>query len=112
MTSWGRKSLPALVLAGLLLLLAHDVLMAANPHGQATTHGEHAAEHTPIESPCHFQDGARTVSPGEPAPRLENIATHVLPVEAFVPRLAYVSWHETPGKPPGVRRALLQVFLN
>lgn len=111
MRRW-TKSLPALALAGLIILLGHDAIMAANPHERPVAHVEEVGEHTSPESVCHLQEGARTTPPDVPDPQPANSAIHVLPVAALAPQLAHVSWMEPPGHPPDVLRALLQVFLN
>lgn len=111
MRRWS-KSLPALALAGLIILLGHDALMAANPHGQAAAHVEEAGEHTSPESVCHLQEGARTTPPDVPDPQPAQPAIQVSPVALQAPQLAHVSWMAPPGHPPDVLRALLQVYLN
>lgn len=108
----GRVSLPALALIGLLVLLGHDSLMAANPHAQAAPHAEHAAGHQPVQAECGVQGGTRPSSlemPGldgpigaPPVPSRHTAASLVGPA----------AWSIAPTYPPDVRRALLQVFLN
>lgn len=109
---WGRMSIPGLALVGLLILLGHDALMAADPHGQPAAHAEKAAEHPMSVSVCHLQEGDRTAPSGAPDPQTAHPAIHVLPAAVLAPQLAHVSWLEPPGHPPDVLRALLQVFLN
>ena len=108
----GRISIPALALAGLMILLGHDALMAANPHGQTAAHSQTADEHPSPGSVCHFQEGDRTIPSGAPDPQTAHPAIHVLPAAVLAPQLAHVSWMAPPGHPPDVLRALLQVFLN
>jgi hypothetical protein len=108
----GRNSIPALALAGLLILLGHDALMAADPHGQPGAHAGEAGEHPSPQSVCHFQEGDRTTPSGAPDPQPAHPAIHGRPVAVLAPQLAHVSWMAPPGHPPDVIRALLQVFLN
>jgi hypothetical protein len=103
-----RLPTPALVLAGLLILLGHDVLMAGNPHAQETSH---TVVHEEPETDCHGQGGARPVSHNPSDPHVARSAVHELSRDSAPPEPLCV-WDVEPGHPPGTIRAFLQVFLN
>jgi hypothetical protein len=108
-----------LALLALAVLFGHDALMATGPHDTATSaHHVHAAgdhgdaSHDAPELTCHLSEGARPAPAGvsEPLP----LGTGAMPAPAAddwrVTEL--VAWQAPPVTPPGVARALLQVFLN
>lgn len=103
-----RLPIPALALAGLLILLGHDVLMAGNPHAQETSH---VVVHEEPETECHGQEGARPVSHNPSDPHAARPAVHELARES-APHAPLCVWDAEPGYPPGMLRAFLQVFLN
>ena len=104
----GRLPIPALALAGLLILLGHDVLMAGNPHAQETSH---VVPHEEPETECHGPEGARPVSHNRSDPHVARPAVHELSRDS-APHEPLCVWDVEPGHPPGKIRALLQVFLN
>ena len=103
-----RLPIPALALAGLLILLGHDVLMTANPHVQETPH---AVAHEQPDTECHGQEGARTVFHNPSDPHAARPAVHELAREN-APHAPLCVWGAELGYPPGTLRAFLQVFLN
>jgi hypothetical protein len=102
-----RAFLPALALATLLVVLGHDAVMAANPHGQEPA----TAGHTMVDNPCHRMEGVR---PGaiDAADLINGPAVLPQLVPFSCHELARVAWGIPPHHPPDVIRALLQVFLN
>ena len=104
----GRLPIPALALAGLLILLGHDLLMVGNPHAQETSH---AVAHEEPETECRGQEGARPVSYNSSDPQVARPAVHELARER-APHDPLCVWNAEPGYPPGTFRAFLQVFLK
>lgn len=110
--TWGRRSLPALALVGLLILLGHDLLMAADPHAPTQAHEYHAVGHAPVNIDCGVQEGVPPASPGMVDLPIPDSVALMAPVEMPGQVLAQVAWDTPPRDPPDVIRALLQVFLN
>ena len=105
----GHLSLPVLAILGAMLILGHDVLMAADPHGQATTHD---TEHHPPEVECHVPEGALPASVDAPD-HLAAITGAPADLSAFdADRGKRLRCTPEPSHPPDTLRALLQVFLN
>lgn len=129
---WSHIKLIALAL--LLTVLAHDTVMAGDPHAA----GEHAGgHHASVSMPAHHtglattplaeHDGERLVA-GSHLPCGPTIAVRPGSVLELLPdpeatalirplRADSAPLHapvdgEEPAHPPDVRRALLQVFLN
>lgn len=109
---WERVSLPAFALVGLLILLGHDTLMAANPHAPASPHADQTVGYEPAETDCGVTEGARPSAPdtsdlqAPAAPQPARWKDHHL---VFIGAAA---WHIDPTHPPDVLRAFLQVYLN
>lgn len=108
---WRRIFMPGLIVS-LLVLIGHDALMAANPHGQPSSHVEEIGEHLPTKSECHLQQGDRAIPSDLSDHPAASPTINVLPEAVLAIQLAHVSWMEPPGQPSGVLRAFLQVFLN
>jgi hypothetical protein len=128
---WPHIKLIALAL--LLTVLAHDAVMAGDPHHAGHDASDHhaspamPAHHTGTASSIAGHDGGYLVAgshvpcgpmiavrPGTVSDLLPDPATHSLirPLRAdSAPMQAPVD-DEEPAHPPDVRRALLQVFLN
>lgn len=105
----GHLSLPVLAMLGTMLILGHDVLMAADPHGQATTH---ETEHHPPAVACHLPEGALPASVDAP-----NHLTAITGTSADLSVFDANSGQQLrctpePSHPPDTLRAMLQVFLN
>jgi hypothetical protein len=118
-----RLSLVALIVA--LVLLSHDLGMAAEPH-RADPHvsgTHHVVDHhgsssavagddlTRAEVPCLTFEAART---SEPMPELAPVADLPYPLDSVAAHPTLPGWFgdADPGAPPGQLRALLQVWLN
>jgi hypothetical protein len=109
-----RIPFPEIVLAVLMLLVGHDVLMAADPHGVAASHEAHSAGYKisgDNEATCHLPEGTRPDPPDRPEPAVVPISAIGVSTQHRVDT-GRASWADPPGSPPDVRRALLQVFLN
>jgi hypothetical protein len=113
MRSW-RIPFPEIVLPVLMLLVGHDVLMAADPHGVAVSHEAHPAAYETSaddEVTCHLPEGMRPDPRDGPEPAMASTIVVGFLTQSRVDA-GRVSWADPPGSPPDVRRALLQVFLN
>lgn len=107
-----HSSRPVLALVGLLILFGHDAVMAANPHGQPSVHAEHTVEHDPVENRCHIQEGVRPAHFDLSDVPFLNLSPHLLPAEFLSVAARWSVCDTSPGFPPDVLRALLQVYLN
>ena len=118
-----RLPLVALIVA--MVLVSHDLGMAAEPH-RADPHASgthHVVGHggplsdvagddpTSAEVPCITFEAARTT---ELAPELAPVADLPYPLDAAAAEPLLSAWFDdvAPGAPPGQARALLQVWLN
>jgi hypothetical protein len=110
MRSWRIPS-PDVVLAVLMVLVGHDVLMAADPHGSVPSPEAHAIAHETSEATCHLPEVVRPDPPDRPEPAVPCMIGDAMLTQLRVDA-GRVSWADPPGAPPDVRRALLQVFLN
>lgn len=94
----------------LLILGAHDVLMAANPHAGDTAHAGLGT--STLAATRLIAEGVQTSSPDLSLAVTAGVGM-LIPVTVPVFReIAWISWLFNPEHPPDVRRALLQVFLN
>lgn len=130
---WSHIKLIALAL--LLTVLAHDAVMAGNPHHGTTQTVEHhaaaAMNAAPMEMPGAMAEAAPdgpalnaasetpcgatvAVRPGSGSDLLLNREAGALirPMTADAALVLPPVHGEEPAHPPDVRRALLQVFLN
>lgn len=108
-----KPCIAVVALSLVLFMLGHESAMAANPHP-----GTHATDAVPSESrpdgSCGRIEGVRpyaddVVGPDALAPDL--LFAPALAVVTPVVAMAMRQWAE-PDHPPGVRRALLQVYRN
>lgn len=104
-----RIPIPILALAGLMILLGHDLLMATDPHGSVMS-GAH--EHHNPEGDCHLTEGTRPVLPDSSNPVADRSTPCTQSAEADVRELRRIGWATRPGQPVDSLRAQLQVFLN
>lgn len=108
MNLW-RVPLPVLALFGVMLILGHEVLMAADPHDQATPH---ETQQHPLEVECHVPEGALPASVDVPD-HLAAITGAPADLSAFdADRGKQLRCTPELSHPPDTLRALLQVFLN
>lgn len=89
----GRIPLPALGVAGLLIMVGHDVLMTVNPHEQESAHVLEPGTH---EVDCHTQKGIRLVAHDPSDPKPTRLACHKLLAAVAPQELPGVSWAEEP----------------
>lgn len=122
----GQRHIRSALLVLVLLLLGHDALMAAAPHRESTSgmhqghtlhapgYGQGIAEVMAVADGalCLMADDIRRATPETSPP--DGPEQEVEPAVPVPPRResGRISWSVAPSHPPGVRRALLQVYLN
>lgn len=118
--SHARRVIPLLALLTILLVVGHDLLMAANAHqgsGPAIAHASAPDEHhahyaDPMLETCGDLDAVRNAAPVFAG--LDGPIASLPPLPFTSPDAPgfLAGWSLAPVDPPDIRRAFLQVFLN
>ena len=106
-------SLPVLALVVLVTLIAHDAVMAADPHEPEASH--HALYGTGDDAPeanCHLPDSLRPAPPDGPTPDTSSVILIAALMMPLRQEIGHIVPGVVPGHPQDVRRAFLQVYLN